>query len=58
MRVSVGFRRSLSEKLSREDKPSFIPEVLDLVAGVALIAVVKLVRGGVVSEAYLLPTWL
>jgi hypothetical protein len=56
MQVPVGFRRALSEKLSLEAKPSFVPEVLDLVAGVALIAVVGLVLGSVVNETCLLRT--
>ena len=50
MEVPVSFRRSLGEKLHLETQPSFVPEVLDLVAGVVLITVLGLVLGRVVGE--------
>jgi hypothetical protein len=52
MQVPVGFRRSLSQRLCAETKPSIVPEVLDLAAGVALIGVVGLVLSRAVSETY------
>ncbi len=56
MKAPSGFRRSLSERLDRERKLSFVPEVLDFLVGVSFILLTGLGLSLAVNEAYLLPT--